>query len=66
VIVALLFFVLPIAQGAKQVTLNYSQSTNDVSAHKGGMTVAPDRPMSAAGPPTAAAGGWVVAVPSPR
>ena len=31
-----------------------------------GMTVAPDRPMSVAGPPTAAAGGWVVVVPSPR
>ncbi len=34
VIVALLFFLLPVAQSAKQVTLNYSQFLSDVSAHK--------------------------------
>jgi cell division protease FtsH len=34
VIAAVLFFLLPVAQSAKQVTLNYSQFLSDVSAHK--------------------------------
>jgi len=34
VIVAVLFFLLPVAQSAKKVTLNYSQFLSDVSAHK--------------------------------
>jgi len=34
VMMAVLFFLLPIAQSAKQVTLNYSQFLSDVSAHK--------------------------------
>ncbi len=34
VIMAVLFFLLPIATHSKQVTLNYSQFLNDVSAHK--------------------------------
>ena len=33
-IVAVLFFLLPVAKSAKQVTLNYSQFLSDVSAHK--------------------------------
>ena len=34
VIFIVLFFVLPATQGAKQVTINYSQFLSDVSAHK--------------------------------